>query len=278
LNLLLGNDPVVKNVRLFSKILGIGFGIYLFLSLSFYFFHEKLVFRPDRLKRDYAFSFDQSFEEFFIPMKDGVEVNALLFKSSESAKGLILYFHGNKDNVQRWAHYAQDLTNHGYDVLMTDYRGYGKSGGKPSEAAFYSDAESVYDWAKSSFDYNTIVLYGRSLGTAVASNLAISVQPEVLILETPFDELWGVVYPIFQPTVYFIRPRIQFSNAAHLQSVNSRKVIIHGTSDWVVPFSSAERLKPYLTEEDEFIRIEGGGHNNLSDFPEFHNALARVLQ
>jgi uncharacterized protein len=268
----------VKNVKLFSKILLLITALYLVLSISFYFFHEKLVFRPDRLAREYIFQFDQSFEEYFIPMQDSVEVNALMFKSTQPTKRLILYFHGNKDNLQRWGNYAPDLTKHGYDVLMTEYRGYGKSGGEPGEAAFYRDAESVYLWVKGGFDYDTIVIYGRSLGSAVASNLAMKVQPDLLILETPFDELWGVVYPIFQPGVYFAHPNIRFSNAEHLRTVRSRKVIIHGTRDWVVPFSSVERLQPFLQQGDEFIIIEGGGHNNLNHYPEYHSAIANALR
>jgi uncharacterized protein len=112
----------------------------------------------------------------------------------------------------------------------------------------------------------------------VASHLAMQAQPELLVLETPFDEIWGVVYPVFLPTIKLIQPRILFSNTEHLKRVACKTVIIYGTKDWVVPRSSTERLKPLLKPGDEFTLIEGGSHNNLSNFPAYHQALSRILQ
>jgi hypothetical protein len=253
-------------------------GIYLLLSLSFYFLHDQVVFQPVKLSRDHVFDFDKPHQEFFIPVEDGIAVNTLLFLASQEPKGLVLYFHGNRDNLQRWGNYAVDFTSLGYDVLMIDYRGYGKSEGKPSEQQYYRDARRVYTWAKQQLRHDRFIIYGRSLGSAVASQLASEVNPDLLILETPFDELWGVVYPIFQPTVMLIQPRLRFSNAEHLKKVECKEVIIYGTNDWVVPRSSTERLKPLLKPGDEFVVIEGGSHNNLRDFPEYQLALSRILQ
>jgi uncharacterized protein len=224
-----------------------------------------------------VFRFDHPFEEVFISMHDGIKINALLFRSTAQPKGIILYFHGNKDNLQRWGEYAGDFTKLNYDVLMIDYRGYGKSEGEPDEQNFYRDARTIWNWVHSQYIYNKHVVYGRSLGAAVASHLAISTDPDLLILETPFDELWGVVYPVFQPTVYFIKPKYRFSNQEHLQQVNCKKLILHGTNDWVVPLSSALRLKALLHPDDEFVIMEGGGHNNLRDYNQYHSSIARAL-
>ena len=268
----------MKHLRIITRVLLAFVALYIVLSVSFYFFHDKIIFQPDKLARDYTFQFDIPYEEYFIPVDPGIEVNALLFRTSQEPKGLVLYFHGNKDNLQRWGNYATDFTTLGYDVLMTDYRGYGKSGGKPNEPDCYRDAHKVYDWVKSNHSYGGIAIVGRSLGSAVASELAMSANPDVLILETPFDELWGVVYPVFRPSLYFVSPRQQFSNANHLSGVRARIIVIHGTDDWVVPLSSAERLKPLLKPDDRFLVIEGAGHNNLSAFEAYHREIAWALK
>lgn len=268
----------LKPVKTIAKLGGITLLVYAIASLSFYFFHTRLIFRPDKLSREYVFRFNQPFEEFFIPTRDDVQLNALLFRTSTKPKGIILYFHGNKDNLQRWGEYAADFTGKGYDVLMVDYRGYGKSEGKPDEQDYYRDAKAIWDWMNQQFDHASHIVYGRSLGSAVASHLAGSVTPDLLILETPFDELWGVVYPIFRPTIYFLKPKFRFSNHEHLQQVNCPKLLIHGTNDWVVPLSSALRLKELLHPKDEFVLIDGGSHNNLRKFEAYHAALSRYLK
>jgi pimeloyl-ACP methyl ester carboxylesterase len=252
--------------------------IYVVVCFLFWLFQDKFIFQPDKLDQDYTFQFDFQFEEFFIEANDGVQLNALLFQATQPSKGLILYFHGNADNLQRWGKYAVDLTAQGYDVLMPEYRGYGKSGGKPGEQAFYDDAEKVLAWAKENLKVERIIFYGRSLGSGVASQLATQHSPDLLILETPFDNLNGVVYPPIKPLLWFLPLHYTFSNDEHLKKVTCRKVIIHGTDDWVVPVSSALRLKPLLKNDDVFVIIEDGGHKDLRKFKEYHAVLKQVLQ
>lgn len=246
-------------------------------SMAFYWFQDKFVFQKFRLERNYQFQFDQPFEEHFIPTAEGVEVNALLFRPPVSSKGLILYFHGNRDNLQRWGRYASDLTVHGYDVLMMDYRGYGKSGGEPDEQALYADAHHVLQWAKQHVEHKQLLIYGRSLGSSVASQLASIVTPDLLILETPFDELAGALSPLLKPLFMAFPLKYVFPTKEHLARVTSRKVIFHGTHDGIVPLSSALRLKPLLTERDEFVIIQNGRHANLREFEEYRMKLAQIL-
>jgi fermentation-respiration switch protein FrsA (DUF1100 family) len=217
-------------------------------------------------------------EEYFVKTQDGETLNVLLFKTKLNSKGLILYFHGNADNLQRWGQYAEDFTKLGYDILMMDYRGYGKSTGEPIENNLYKDALAVFHWSQTNLKPNRYIFYGRSLGSAVASNLATAVTPDLLILETPFDELKGAVYEPLKPLLYFLPLHSSFSNKIFLPKVKCQKVIIHGTNDQVVPLSSALRLKPLLGDGDQFVIIEGGSHRNLSDFESFHSALAGVLK
>jgi uncharacterized protein len=193
----------------------------------------------------------------------------LLFKA-DSAKGFILYFHGNAGNLQRWGNYAPDFTSLGYDILMIDYRGYGKSTGTPTEENLYNDAQAVLAWVKSNVHYSRFIIYGRSLGSAVASQLSTQAQPDLLILETPFEELADVLY--------FFKSHYQFPNKSFLPEVKCRKVIIQGTDDGIVPLSSALKLKPLMDEQDLFVIIEGGSHNNLREFKKYHETLRDILK
>jgi uncharacterized protein len=247
---------------------------YFALIIAAYLFQDRLVFQSKTLKSDYPFIFNQPFEEHFITTPDSQRLNLLHFKTDCPCKGVVVYFHGNADNLQRWGHFASDFTKLGYDVLMMDYRSYGKSTGEPSEIHLYNDADLVWDWAKKKFDYPRWVIYGRSLGTGVATHLAQTVQPDILGLETPFETLnftWGATFLPY-------KMKYNFSNKDHLGHVSCKKYIFHGTSDWVVPLRSAMKLKPFLKERDSLIIIENGGHKNLNTFNLYHQKLAELLQ
>lgn len=244
--------------------------LYTVVACLFYFFQGRLIFQGIALPHDHKYTFNQKFKEYFIPTSDGENINALLFQSQQdSSKGLILYFHGNAGNLQRWGEYAVDFTKLGYDIVMIDYHGYGKSSGKPSEETLYADAKAVLDWSQQSLKYKKLIIYGRSLGSAVASNLATLCQPDLLILETPFSDLNDVLY--------FFSSQFKFSNKQFLPQIKCRKVIMQGTNDGVVPLSSAMKLKPLLGEDDQFVVIVGGSHNNLREFKEYHQALQEAL-
>ena len=259
------------------KIVSVLLAIYLIIAIGFYLLQDKFIFQSKKLKKEYAFQFDQSFEEYFIKTEGGESLNAVLFRATIPSKGLILYFHGNADNLQRWGLYAIDFTQLGYDILMVDYRGYGKSGGQPSENELYKDAQVVLNWSRKNIPFAKLIIYGRSLGSAVASHLASENTPDLLILETPFDQIKSVVYPPIRPILSLLPTRNEFPNNLFIQKVKCKKIIFQGTNDWIVPLSSAMKLKPLLSNEDKFFVIEGGGHKNLRDFKEYHKALAKVL-
>ena len=261
----------------FKKICLYSLALFFIVLMALYIFQDKLIFLSTKLDKSYTFAFRQPFEEYFIKTPDGEEINALWFKPSLASKGLVLYFHGNRGNLQRWGAFAGDLTVHGFDVLMIDYRSYGKSTGSPSEEALYADAELVLQWARSRAIFPRLILYGRSLGSAVASHLAMKVQPDLLILETPFDELRGAIWAPIRPLFALFPLQSVFSNKEHLAAIKSKKVIFHGTADRIVPLSSALRLRSLLGNDDEFIIIENGGHRNLRSFAIYQAKLEEVL-
>jgi len=268
----------LKPTKLITLITGIALLLYALVSFGFYLFQEKIIFQPKRLSTNYPFKFSQPFKEFFIEASNGIKLNGILFTPQSKSRGFILYFHGNAGNLQRWGNYAIDFTQLGYEVLMIDYRGYGKSSGIPSEAAFYDDSKIVLQWCKENIKFNKLIIYGRSLGSAVATELAATNTPDLLILETPFDELNGAIYPPIRLMLGLFPQRNVFSNKNNIPKIHCRKIIFHGTNDWVVPLSSALKLKPLLTEGDKFYIIKDAGHKDLRDFRDYHTALAEVLK
>ena len=266
---------MVSKLRVFVGILLI---LYLVVGVVIYLLQERLIFLPEKLPADYSFGFDAEFEEHFIQMDDGAKVNALHFTQKES-KGLIVYFHGNAGNLARWGEIVMPFITMGYEVLILDYRGYGKSSGKRSERHMLSDADVIYNFAKKIEPETRIILYGRSIGSAFASYLAGKHSPSKLILETPFFSLKDVakgVIPIY-PTSLLLRYR--FENHAYLKTTKTPIFIFHGTDDEIVSYHSGKALfESTSPDKAKLITIQGGHHNDLSTFPEYWNELETVLE
>jgi len=246
------------------------------LHLLFFAFQKKIIFQPEKLHPEHSFYFDETFEEFFISIENE-KINALYFKTKQEKKGAILYLHGNADNLNRWGKYASDFTDRGYDVLMIDYRGYGKSDGEATEEHIYKDAESAYQWLSKQIDNQQIIIYGRSLGSGPATYLAANYDAKMLILETPFENIECVDDNKLPLMSFLFRSRVKFPNDQYIQKVDFPIFIFHGTEDFVVPYDCAKGLETFLKPEDKFITIEGGGHKNLNEFETYYEQLDLIL-
>jgi uncharacterized protein len=199
------------------------------------------------------------------------------FTCDTPAKGVVLYFHGNRKNIGWYARYAPNFTKNGYEVWMLDYPGYGKSTGKLTEALLYEYAHQLYKLARASFGADSIVLYGKSMGTGVVAELASKKNCRRLILETPYYSMQALaanyfpIYPV-KRMIHYQLPTYQY-----VKTINAPVSILHGTSDWTIPYRNAARLKGVLKPSDEFIIIEGGSHNDLNDFALYHQKLDSLL-
>ncbi len=239
---------------------------------------RKFLFRPVKLAQDYRFKFAQPFAEHWFDTADAVRLNALVFPTDVAPKrGVVLYFHGNRDNLQRWGAMHTAFTALGYDFCVPDYRGYGKSTGEPGETAYFNDAALMYKWLAEQYSPQNIVLYGRSLGTGMASYLAAHFPAQRLILETPFNNIPGLLASHLHREAPPFDPPLTFPNDVHLQQTTLPVLIFHGTRDRVVPYASAACLKAYLKPSDQFITIEGGSHNNLETYRVYREKLRAFL-
>lgn len=247
------------------------------IGSALYFFQEKILFLPTTLEQDYQYNFDYPFEELFLKTEDDASINALHFKT-ENSKGVILYFHGNAGDLSRWGKITEHFVEKNYDVLIIDYRTYGKSTGKLSEQAFYNDAQYCYDYLLRHYSENKITVYGRSLGTGIASYLASKNRPQQLILETPYYSILDVAehrFPMF-PVKQLLK--YHFPTHQYLPKTDCAITIIHGTDDGIVPYSSGKKLLEIGLDNLNFITVDGGDHNNLIEFEAYHNTIETILK
>ncbi len=248
------------------------------IGSALYLLQEKLIFLPTVLESDYAFNFNQPFEEVFLETDSDAVINAIHFKV-EQPKGVILYFHGNAGDLSRWGLVSEYFVELEYDVFIMDYRTYGKSTGPISEKALYHDAQFCYNYIKERYNESDITLYGRSLGTGIATYVASKNKPKQLLLETPYYSIVDVAknrFPILpvKKLMSYTFPSYQF-----MAEVDCPVLIIHGTDDAVVPLSSGKKLFNEAQPENSiFIEIEGANHNNLIDFQEYHQAVKKQLR
>jgi uncharacterized protein len=246
------------------------------LSIAAYFLQDKLIFRPEKLSPGFEYRYDIPFKELFFDIEEGVRINALHFYRIHP-QGLILYFHGNTRSIKGWAKYARDFYRYNYDVLLVDYRGFGKSTGKREEQKMMSDMQFIYSNLIRDYPEDHFILYGRSMGSGFAAKLASDNNPLYLILDSPYYNFGKVVsrFIPFLPVNFILRYRLRTD--LWIGKVRCHTYIIHGTKDWLIPIRHSEKLQQLNPSKITLIRIYGGGHNNLPSFPEYHSFIRDIL-
>ena len=265
-----------KKVWKWIKILTI---VYVLGGVALYFLQDYVLFHPVTLKRDHNYNFPEKYKDINIPITENSNLNIVQFFSTDTiTKGVVLYFHGNKKNISWYAKYASYFTKHGYEVWLIDYPGFGKSTGKLTERTLYDWANYMYNFARTRFSADSIIIYGKSMGTGIATHLA-SIQPsKQLILETPYYDYPSVIkhyLPIY-PIEWMIHYKIPTHD--YIEKVVAPITIFQGTEDRLVTYINAKRLKPFLKAGDEFVTIDGGSHNDLYDFKETIEKLDSLLK
>ncbi len=250
---------------------------YLVLAVLVYFIQDRFIFKPEKLRADFKYQYDAPFRELFFDVEPGVSINGLHF-TVEKPLGLILYFHGNTRSIKGWAKYAKDFYRYKYDVVLVDYRGFGKSTGKRSERDMLKDMQFVYDTLSVQYTEHHIIVYGRSLGSGFAAKIASDNKPRYLILDAPYFSFKKAIerfLPIL-PLRFLLRYHLRTDK--WIRHVNCHTYILHGTKDWLIPVKNSEKLQAINPSKITLIRIKGGGHNNLPSFNEYHNFLRDILQ
>jgi len=253
--------------------------VYEIAGTGLYFLQDVILFRPQPLSAGQRYNFKEPFKEINIPIDHESNLNLVQFAATGTApRGVVIYFHGNRDNISRYAKYAPYFTKYGYEVWMMDYPGFGKSTGKASEKKLYDWAMQVYKLARSRFGSDSIILYGKSLGTGIATQLASVRNCKRVILETPYYSIPSLAkrYFFMYPVDWFIHYKIP--SWEYVKKIEVPLTIIHGTNDGVIPYSNALRLKEFLKPGDEFISVKDGSHNDCYTFKETVDKLDSLLR
>jgi pimeloyl-ACP methyl ester carboxylesterase len=250
---------------------------YLLLIILAYFIQDKFIFKPEKLHQGFIYKYDVPFKELFFDIEEGVLINGLHF-FRDKPQGLILYFHGNTRSIKGWAKYAKDFYRYNYDVVLVDYRGFGKSTGKRSEQGMLTDMQFIYDHLKAEYPEQHLIVYGRSIGSGFATKIAADNLPRYLILDAPyysFSRLAERFLP-FLPMRLVLRYHLRTDK--WIKQVTCPTYILHGTKDWLIPLRHSEALQRINPRKITLIRIIGGGHNNLPSFDEYHNFIRDILK
>lgn len=193
--------------------------------------------------------------------RDKTKLHAWWIAAPES-KFATLHLHGNGGNITHRGLSARSIVKAGSSVLLLDYRGYGKSEGKPSEKGLYQDAEAAYDWILAQgYPPERIILHGESLGTAVATYLAARRKCAGLILEAPFTSakaVAGRIFPVIGPMLIW-----GYNSLDRMKNIRVPLLIIHGDQDEVIAYKFGQELYAAANEPKTFWTIAGATHNDL---------------
>ena len=258
--------PLIKSIALIF-IIGYAIAIVVLYALQ-----KRLIFYPGRLSHDYKFSTTEHAEELTIATDDGERISGLFFRNS--GENVILYFHGNAGDLSGWQFVSEDFTSLGFNFMIIDYRGYGKSTGSISEQGLYKDADAAYNYLiEKGFQPENIIIYGRSIGSGVAVDLASRRKAKGLVLESPFSsfvKLANEKFPLFLPSLYL---RYRFDNIRKINDVKSPVIFLHGTDDTLIPSSHSQALFDRFNGTKKMILVDKGAHNDLHAFDQYKDFL-----
>jgi fermentation-respiration switch protein FrsA (DUF1100 family) len=264
------------------SLLAAGALAYAALLVLVYLFQSHLVYFPQIGRELVAtpLSYGLAHEAVTIRTEDGEKLAAWWLPAAP-ARGAVLLFHGNAGNISHRVDYLAMFHRLGYSSLIVDYRGYGESTGSPSEAGTYRDAEAAWRWLtdERGVRASDIVLFGESLGGAVAAWLAARVSPRALVLASSFTsvpDLGAEVYP-FLPVRWL--SRFSYDTLAALERVRAPVLVAHSPEDEIVPYRHGLRLYAAAREPKAFL-VLAGGHNEGFVFarPEWVAQLAAFLE
>jgi fermentation-respiration switch protein FrsA (DUF1100 family) len=239
--------------------------LYLLLMVYVFFTQSRMLYFPELPSRKITTTPDLyalPYENVELVTEDGLKLHGWFIPVNEP-RATLLFFHGNAGNISHRMESLEIFHKLGLETLIFDYRGYGQSEGQPSENGTYLDAEAAWRFLteKRRIPPRKILLFGRSLGAALASNLARDHQPMGLILESAFTsvpDLAATLYP-FLPVR--LLSRFRYNNRQNLQAITSPVLVVHSREDEIIPYEHGRQLFASAGEPKAFLAMRGG-HND----------------
>jgi abhydrolase domain-containing protein 17 len=252
-------------VRKLAKRFGL-YSLLLYIALcgDAVFFADRIIFQPHRS------SYVDTRQILKVSSSKGRKISAL-YLPNESARYTLLVSHGNGEDLGDIRFWLDDLRNAGFGVFAYDYQGYGTSEGKPSESAAYDDESAAYDFLALNLGTppDRIIIFGRSVGTGPAVQLAARRPAAALVLQSPFLSAFRVL------TRWPLLPFDRFPNYRRIAHVHCPVLIMHGTADQVISLWHGQKLFQLAREPKQFIAVQGADHNDFS--PAVNQVYNRAL-
>ncbi|MEJ2454775.1 MAG: alpha/beta hydrolase [Candidatus Thiodiazotropha sp.] len=254
-----------RSIRGVALLLLLGLTLYLGLSLFLYLYQSHLIYLPDIPSRAIGATptrIGLDYESVTLTTDDGITLDGWFVPHSKS-RATLLFFHGNAGNISHRLESLKLFHQLGLAVLIIDYRGYGRSGGRPSEAGIYRDAEAAWRYLteERKIPPRRILLYGRSFGGAVAGYLASRHQALGVVLESTFTsapDLAGELYP-WLPVRWLIR--FDYDTRSRLQAIRMPVMVIHSHQDDLIPYHHGQTLYAEAEPPKRFLELNGS-HNH----------------
>ncbi len=269
--------PGTRSRRRTMTVLGwiaiIALVFYAALTASVYFAQRSLMYFPDTAHVSPAAAGLPQAEEVPLTSADGTQIHVWHVAPRDN-KPVILYFHGNGGSLPGRVDRFRRLIQDGIGLVGVEYRGYGGSGGTPSEAGLIDDAKAGYAFAAAHYPVPQIVVWGESLGTGVAVALAAEKAVGRVILEAPFTstEAVGARHYWYLPVRFLMKD--QFRSDERIGKVTAPLMIMHGVQDRAVPYAMGEQMFELANKPKHLVRFLEGGHEDLDS----HGALDAVAR
>lgn len=240
--------------------------LYGVLLLALFLLQDRLVYYPNLPGREYEATPAQAglpYETVTLTASDGIGL-AAWFVPAENSRGVLLYAHGNAGNISHRLDAIRLFRDMGLSVLIFDYRGYGQSKGKPSEEGTYRDAEAAWQYLvqQRGIPPARIVVFGESLGAAVAAQLAARHRPGALILASAFTSVPGLAADLYPWLPARWLARFSYDTRRYLQDVHAPVLVMHSRGDEIIPYRHGRALYEAAHEPRRFAELRGG-HNDL---------------
>lgn len=224
---------------------------------------NKMIFFPDGSLEDNPANWNLSYKDVRFLVPDGEILHGWFFPSPGKS-AVLLFCHGNAGNISHRIENADLLLKRGISVFLFGYRGYGLSSGRPSENGIYRDAVAAYDYLIEieKISPERIAVFGRSLGGAVAIEVALRRKVKCVIIENTFTSMRDMSKTIFPYSLFSPFLPHHYENSKKIADVSVPKLIIHGTNDKIVPLSMGKRLFEVAQGEKTFLPVDGAGHSD----------------
>ena len=241
--------------------------LYCGLVVFIYFYQRKMQYHPDR--NDPGAPKDSGVGDMSViqlKTSDKAEIYAWFAPPKKKGGKVVVLFHGNAGNIAGRGVKARYFLDSGYGVLLSEYRGFGGNPGNPTEQGLYKDGRAALKWLDDQgYTAGQIVLYGESIGSGVAVQLSMEIQPPYLILEAPFTSAADIArrsYP-FLPVDKMMHDR--YDSIHKIGKIKTSLLIVHGDEDPTIPIDCGKELFDAANHPKEFCSIAGGGHSDLYD-------------